>query len=408
MSAKPTGVELFVSHSSALLCTPVSHEQPANIVRIFVKAEYFMRNLIIALLVALILPVVANASVGGNVAPEGRKRVVVLDPGHGNPRPGKVMGKVREADIVLDVSKEVRRQLATKMPDLDVYLTRHSDSSYHANQNMDNRMRAEFANSKGADLTIGIHANALGNTKVGGCEAWVLSLDEALMEQNSNRANLFADDGDALNINDLDTKSMGFIKVLTRQLDNEPRNRMFAQQCCDNIKKCGLGSLGVKSGKIWTMLYYLEGHGVLIEIGYMTNPSDLAYITSDKGKKSIATAIADAIVSFFRGLDAISGDDAVVADAEVVTEAETGDVALNSGYAIQLISSTCEVDVNDYQFKGYKGRVRLLMGTGRYMYKYCYGSYATREAAKADLIEVKKSFKDAYIVYFEGNNIVIK
>jgi hypothetical protein len=48
------------------------------------------------------------------------------------------------------------------------------------------------------------------------------------------------------------------------------------------------------------------------------------------------------------------------------------------------------------------------MGTGRYMYKYCYGSYATREAAKADLIEVKKSFKDAYIVYFEGNNIVIK
>ena len=377
-----------------------------------------MRNLIIALLVALMLPVVANANDGCNVAQDGRKRVVVLDPGHGNPRPGKVMGKVREADIVLDISKEVRRQLATKMPELDVYLTRHSDSSYHANQNADNRMRAEFANSKGADLTIGIHANALDNTKVHGCEAWVLSLDEALMEQNSNRANLFADDGDALNINDLDTKSMGFIKVLTRQLDNEPRNRMFAQQCCDNIKQCGLGSLGVKSGKIWTMLYYLEGHGVLIEIGYMTNPSDLAYITSDKGKKEIATAIANALVSFFKGLDAISGEETaplveaptrVTETPEMVVETETVvEAEVAKGYAIQLISSLCEVDVNDYQFRGYKGRVRLLMGSGRYKYKYCYGSYATREAAKSDLVEAQKTFKDAYIVYFEGDTILTK
>ena len=378
-----------------------------------------MRNLIIALLVALMLPVVANASDGCNVAQDGRKRVVVLDPGHGNPRPGKVVGKVREADIVLDVSKEVRRQLATKMPDLDVYLTRHSDSSYHANQNTDNRMRAEFANEKGADLTIGIHANALGNTSVKGCEAWVLSLDAALMEQNSNRANLFADDGDALDINDLDTKSMGFIKVLTRQLDNEPRNRMFAQQCCDNIKKCGLGSLGVKSGKIWTMLYYLEGHGVLIEIGYMTNPSDLAYITSDKGKKEIATAITNAIVSFFNGLDAISGDEVAPQATSSTTSSssstsktpQTESVAgeaVSKGFTIQLISSLSEVDIYDYQFKGYKGRVRLLMGTGRYKYKYCYGSYSTREAAKRDLAEAQKTFKDAYIVYFEGENILTK
>lgn len=368
-----------------------------------------MRKLIIALLVTLFLPMFANAGEGCNVACEGRKRVVVLDPGHGYPRPGKVVGKVREADIVLAISKEVRRQLDTKMPNLDVYLTRHSDSAYHANQNTDNRMRAEFANRKGADLTVGIHANALENSKVNGCEAWVLSLDEALMQQNNNRANLFADDGDALNINDLDTKSMGFIKVLTRQLDNEPRNRMFAQQCCDNISKYGLGSLGVKSGKIWTMLYYLEGHGVLVEIGYMTNPSDLAYITSDKGKKEVATAIADAIASFFKGLDAISSDDSVenTASAESVA-ANVSQDGLTEGYAIQLISSKCEVDVNDYQFKSYKGRVRLLMGTGSYKYKYCYGSYATREAAKSDLADVQKIFKDAYIVYFKGDAIITK
>jgi N-acetylmuramoyl-L-alanine amidase len=140
----------------------------------------------------------------------------------------------------------------------------------------------------------------------------------------------------------------------------------------------------------------------------MTNSKDLAYITSERGKKEIATAIADAIMSFFQSLDAISSDadgeddttssDAVVADGE----------RLERGYAIQLISSTCEVDTKDYQFKSYKGKVYLLMGTGRYKYKYCYGSYSSREAAKADLSEAQKTFKDAYIVYYEGDNIVTK
>ena len=188
---------------------------------------------------------------------------------------------------------------------------------------------------------------------------------------------------------------------------------MFAQQCCDNIQKLGLKSLGVKSGKIWTMLYYLEGHGVLIEIGYMTNAKDFAYITSDKGKKEIATSITNAIIGFFNGLDAISSEESVAAPVEesaptAETSVETPKEELTSGYAIQLISSTYEVDTMDYQFKSYKGKVRLLMSTGRYKYKYCYGSYATREAAKQDLAEARKTFKDAYIVYFEGDNIVTK
>ena len=379
-----------------------------------------MRNLIIALatllttritpwlalVIMFVLPTVVNAQQsGGSVQ---RKRVVVIDPGHGGPRPGKVVGKLHEADIVLDISLEVRRQLAKKMPDLEVYLTRQCDSAYNSDQTKDNRMRAEFANSKGADLTIGIHANAIGNSTTRGCEAWVLSLDESLMQQNNARANLFADDGDALDINDLDTKSMGFIKVLTRQLDTEPRNRMFAQQCCSNINKLGLKNLGVKSGKIWTMLYYLEGHGVLVEVGYMTNANDLAYISSDKGKKEIAGAISDAIVSFFEGLDAISAEVPVTENVEEQTDSEVTavDVVLEEGYTIQLISATYEVDTSDYQFKGYKGRVRQFMGTGRYKYKYCYGSYATREDAKSDLEEAKKTFKDAYIVRFKGDNIV--
>ena len=72
------------------------------------------------------------------------------------------------------------------------------------------------------------------------------------------------------------------------------------------------------------------------------------------------------------------------------------------------MSSLKEVNINASQFKSYKGRVRLVMGSGNYKYKYCYGAYATAEEAKAELAEIRKSFKDAYVVRFRDGSIVTK
>ena len=70
-----------------------------------------MRNLIILfLLLTLSLPG-ANVYALRNVALDAPKRVVVLDPGHGGPRPGKVLGDVVEKDYVLDVTKIVRKRI---------------------------------------------------------------------------------------------------------------------------------------------------------------------------------------------------------------------------------------------------------------------------------------------------------
>lgn len=365
-----------------------------------------MRNLIIALVLLVLLPVGANASVSENVAPEGRKRVVVIDPGHGGPRPGKVMKDIAEEDYVLDVSKEVRRQLRTKMSNLDVYLTRSSDSAYHEKQAEDNKRRAEFANRKGADLYVSIHANAHEKTTVNGCEVWVLTLNERLMNQNQGQAARYADDGDFIDPKDIDRTSQGFMMAVARQLENEPFSRFFAQECCRNMSSYGLKNLGVKAGPVFTVLYYFEGPGVIVELGYLTNSDDYAYLSKKGSKTEMATAISDAIVSYFKALDGNveEPNEEPAAEEEETKEPES----LTDGYTIQLLSSTVEVDKNDYQFKSYKGRVALYMGTGRYKYKYCYGSYATREAAAEELARVRETFKDAYVVRFKDGNIVTK
>ena len=348
-----------------------------------------MRNLIIAISLLLLLPFVGEGWSICSVAQSAPKRVVVLDAGHGNPRPGKVQNKVREADYVLEVTKLVREELSSRTQNLEVHLTRSCDSSYHATQSMDNRMRAEFANKKSADLYVGIHANAHQKPTVNGCEVWVLTLNEKLMTQNDNVAVRYADEGDFIDAKDLDRSSMGFMMALARQLDNEPYSRFFAEECCKNMSSYGLKNLGVKAGPVFTVLYYFEGPGVIVELGYLTNEHDYNYLTSKNAKKEMAKAIADAIITYFKALDGSSAvnvaeESAVEQVAEQSSEPVEEAKELTEGYSIQLISSSYSVDVNDYQFKAYKGKVKELIGSGKYKYKYCYGEYATSADAKKD------------------------
>lgn len=376
-----------------------------------------MRNLIIQILLLVIPLVGANVVSAQNVASDQPKRVVVIDPGHGGPRPGKQHREIVEKDYVLDVSKEVHKQLARKMPSLDVYLTRSCDSAYHESQSKDNRLRAEFCNKKAADLYVGIHANALGDTKVKGCEVWVLTLNEKLMNQNKLVGERYADDGDFIKPEDIDRNSQGFMMALSRQLENEPYSRFFAEECCKNMSSYGLVNKGVKAGTVYTVLYYSECPGVIVEMGYLTNNDDYNYLMSKGAKQEMATAISDAIVTYFTTLYGAQSQSDEAAEevksdeqASVAQSVEEGSKSeeLNEGYAIQLISSIKEVDTMDYQFKEYKGKVRLLMGSGKYKYKYCYGSYKSSADAQEDLREVRKLFKDAYVIKYSGGSIVAK
>ena len=380
-----------------------------------------MRNIIIALSLLLLSSLLGGGFGVECMAQDSPKRVVVLDAGHGNPRPGKVQSKVREADYVLDVAKEVRSMLAKRAASLDVYLTRSCDSSYHASQSTDNRMRAEFANKKGADLYVSIHANAHQKSSVNGCEVWVLTLNEKLMSQNDNVATRYADEGDFIDAKDLDRSSLGFMMAMARQLENEPYSRYFAEECCKNMSKYGLKNLGVKAGPVFTVLYYFEGPGVIIELGYLTNEHDYNYLISKNAKKEMATAITDAIISYFKALDGNIAEEAVDAVVERAAESdskvvekpadkpqESAEAELTEGYTIQVMSSMSSVDVASSQFKGYRGRVQEFIGEGAYKYKYCYGRYSTLAEAKSALQEVKATFKDAYVVCFRGNNIVKK
>lgn len=367
----------------------------------------------------------ANAMAGENVASP-RKRVVVLDAGHGGIRSGAYRSKICEKDINLAVAKETRRQLLEKMSDVQVYLTRDIDTQLHENKTTDNRRRALFANEKGADLFVSIHADAASSASVTGPTVYLLSFDERLLEQNRDLATRFVEDDDMINIEDMSRSSMGYIIALSNQMNNDPLNHMFANTLNAEFKEHKRHTREIRYN-IWTVLYWLEGPGALVELGYMTNPEELAYMNSKDGQRELADALSDAIVKFLENLNAMQqytedledgeqGDDAPAttttpilkegSDSGSSDEAEVD--ASDRGYAIQLLSSKTILDANDAQFKIYRGKVQMKEGAGSYKYKYCLVGYATAAEAKAELAAVREYFKDAYVVQYEAGSIKAK
>ncbi len=83
-----------------------------------------------------------------------KKRVIVLDPGHGGYDYGIVSLDAREKDVNLAIAKDLSSALAKR--GLTVFLDRKVDQSVPLSE------RINFANSRNPDLFISIHA-ALGN-----------------------------------------------------------------------------------------------------------------------------------------------------------------------------------------------------------------------------------------------------
>ncbi len=100
-------------------------------------------------------------------------KIIVIDPGHGGSDPGAQGNGLREKDLTLNISKRIRKYLEDNYEGIKVLMTRTNDKYLTLSQ------RAQFANSKSADLFISIHINAGGGT---GYESFIHT------SQNSNTA----------------------------------------------------------------------------------------------------------------------------------------------------------------------------------------------------------------------------
>lgn len=228
-----------------------------------------------------------------------RRRVIVVDAGHGGVDPGMhgPIGQrtsLYEKDITLAVAKKLARELETR--GVGVVMTRTTDTLIALGD------RGKIANQAKGDLFISIHVNAANlNWKdpagARGFETYFLAEakteDERRVAKMENEVVRFESSGDAAS-----ESGLGFILKDMAQNEQLRESSDLAETIQSRLKRIHPGpSRGVKQAG-FMVLNTAFMPSVLVEIGFGTNASEAAYISSDSGQRALAVAVADAAMEY--------------------------------------------------------------------------------------------------------------
>lgn len=352
-------------------------------------------------------------------------RVVVIDAGHGGPKfPGAHYRGVYEKDLNLQIALKLGALIEKELPQLKVVYTRKTDKQFSESLTQDLQARADIANKAGGDLFISIHTNAAASASARGVETLIMG--ESPLEKNANeRALYYNNQEELLDMSNEKTAAIVRAYIQNLQFTYGEYSEAMARLVQKHYVKSGRHNRGVKRQPL-KVLYATDMPGILTEIGFLSNSEEYAYMNSAKGQAQIARALCDAVkdyVAFVRGALLVD-DDAIYeqADADVAEPTPAADTASDKAdkgsvktgkaeqektfYAVQLIASAKRVPPKDRQFKSYRGKVTEFVTGGRFRYKYCVGRFDTRKQAEAKLAEVRREFRDAFVVSCRGDRIV--
>lgn len=218
-------------------------------------------------------------------------RVVVIDPGHGGEDTGaKGHSGVAEKDITLSIALKLADALKERM-DVRVLLTRTTDVFIPLEE------RTAFANANRADIFISIHVNAAASRDARGTETFFLSMDAT--DEDARRLAAFENNADAAFATQLtagdDLKDILLDMASTRS--HHESSRLAEAVHLSMLGKAGREGRGVKQAP-FTVLVGATMPAVLVEVGFISNPSEEKWLSSRKDQELAARAIADAVVSF--------------------------------------------------------------------------------------------------------------
>jgi N-acetylmuramoyl-L-alanine amidase len=220
--------------------------------------------------------------------------IVVIDPGHGGVDPGRIgPGGLKEKDVVLDVSRRLARVLAER--GYEVRMTRTTDTLVNLAHR--SKMANEWRGNR-PGLFLSIHANGVSDQRVRGFETFFLSdartEDERRVAEMENAAVAYETPNRVVGTDDLD--------LILNNLRNDYYIRAshdLAGLVQDSFAMFHRGpNRGVKQAG-FRVLVGAFMPAVLIEIGFISNPTEERLLGSAQFQAQLATSIADAVDTFF-------------------------------------------------------------------------------------------------------------
>jgi N-acetylmuramoyl-L-alanine amidase len=222
-----------------------------------------------------------------------RKKLIVVDPGHGGVDPGTLsVSGVREKDITLAMAREVKRRFEASGR-YRVVLTRKTDVFLRL------RERIIIARDIGADLFMSLHADSLRNHKVRGASVYTLS--ETASDKEAGRLAAKENKADIIAGEDLSGHDAEVAHILIDLTQRETMNTSvrFAKVL---VKEMGRAIRLLRNTHRFAGFAVLKAPdipSVLVEMGYLSNRQDERLLRSPKHRAKIANAMILAVDRFF-------------------------------------------------------------------------------------------------------------
>ncbi len=342
----------------------------------------------------------------GLLAQKGSKvTVVVIDAGHGGKDPGALGKHSKEKNIALAVALKTGAYIEKYLPDVKVIYTRKTDRFVALYK------RAEIANKANAYFFISIHCNSNKDSRAHGSETYAMGLHKSNANLNvamkENAAIIFEEDAqntyEGFDVNSPES----YIRFSLFQ-------NIFLDQSIDLANKIEMQfkeRIGRKSRGVhqagFLVLWRTAMPGILIELGFLSNPSEERFLMSEKGQVFMASAIYRAFKAYKIEFEK---ENKSVQVKEIVQQGnQTQTVKPDStmpDYRVQFYTSPMQLVLSDPRFKNLPA-LSYYLHNG--IYKYTSGHFNSLSLANKHLSEVRsKGFSDAFVVAFHrGRRITL-
>jgi N-acetylmuramoyl-L-alanine amidase len=346
-------------------------------------------------------------------APLPPNMVVVIDAGHGGSDPGN-LGTGRfgstEKNVTLDVALRLRDYITERFPDVKIVMTRTSD----AYPSLKSRVR--MANESEADLFISIHCDAFTSPNAIGSSTFVMGMhksEESLRVAMQENASIYQEE-------DYQNKYEGFDPS-----DPDTYIALSLRQSVFLNKSLELGSLiqgqfkervGRKDRGVRQAGYYVisftQMPSVLVELGFLSNPTEEEFLNSEAGKELMASALLRAFRSYKEkhhpsGVDLLADPITTTQSNAAVEEANPTNLSISNltspTFRVQILASEIRLPKEDPRFSGLAPVVEYLRNG---LYKYAVGAAPTMQEAQLLKESMRNGdFPDAFVVKFEGTSL---
>ena len=346
-------------------------------------------------------------------APDLTLRTVVIDPGHGGKDAGTVSAdkKTYEKTLALKISRLFAARIREAYPEMNVLMTRDKDVFIPLNT------RAKIASDANAQLFISVHVNASARSKeIKGFSAYILG-PSSKSNYDSYEVNMdvckrensviYLEDDYSTTYKDYDDSPESQILLQLMQNAFREQSLSFAETVSAHMDKGPFKkNWGVMQGN-FAVLRRASMPAVLLEFGFMTNPTDLAILRSEEKIGELVSHLFDAFASYKKEYDksvALGKESAAAPVTEKAPEAPAAEKKAGESavwYGTQILASAREMAATDKYFKG----LEVVAIKVDKLYKYIALPESDLGRAKVNDAKVKKIFPDSFFVKVEDGQI---